>query len=305
MELVQLRLVRQILEAGSLSKASMRLNRAQSVISRQLAALEKECGGRIFYRNGRGVELTELGERILPEVDTILAAARNISGALEPDDGGAGGTVRIGVIPSASLNVISPLHLSLRESHPNIQLHVHEDYSGDLDEQLANKEIDVAVLLRTGIAIAKDDHVIDEWETYVVGLPDAPAVQGDTISFQQLDGIPLLLPSAPNAGRESIDERAIAANVRLNIVVEVGGPHSTRDLLFGGAGYLIAPFAKGTAARMSWVGDAVTSGRLKASRLVDPPLIRTLVVSSASVPRLSTQIVTRQLVKTLQQLANG
>ncbi|MEJ0023294.1 MAG: LysR family transcriptional regulator [Alphaproteobacteria bacterium] len=88
MELAQLHLVKQILETGSLSKTAMRLNRAQSVVSRQLAALERECGGRIFYRNGRGVLLTELGERVLPQIEVILAAAQDIgsSGARLRED---------------------------------------------------------------------------------------------------------------------------------------------------------------------------------------------------------------------------
>jgi hypothetical protein len=34
----------------------------------QLNALERECGGRLFQRTGRGVVLTALGQRVAPKV---------------------------------------------------------------------------------------------------------------------------------------------------------------------------------------------------------------------------------------------
>ncbi len=74
MELIQLKIVKEIFAARSLSKASMRLGKAPSIVSRHLTAFEKECGGRVFHRTGRGVQLTELGEQILPQIDRIIQA---------------------------------------------------------------------------------------------------------------------------------------------------------------------------------------------------------------------------------------
>src|SRR5215467_51764 len=73
-EIIQLKIVKEIYSARSLSKASMRLGKAPSIVSRYLTAFEKECGGRIFHRTGRGVQLTELGEQILPQIDGIIEA---------------------------------------------------------------------------------------------------------------------------------------------------------------------------------------------------------------------------------------
>lgn len=303
MELVQLRLVRQVLEAGSLSKAAMRLNRAQSVVSRQLSALERECGGRIFYRNGRGVLLTEFGERVLPEIDAILDSARRITAPENAGKGAASGIVRLGMIPSVGRNLVQPLFTALRESQPDVRLRVVEGYSGDLDTELEEERLDVAVLLRPGTAIGKDDRVIGHWETYLVGLPGDAAVQQPSIAFASIEGLPLLLPAAPNASRDTIDELAFSAGIKLDIVAEVNAPTPTSRLLYGGAGYLIAPFGAGQAANMSWVGEDVRNGRLRAARIVDPPLTRTLVVSTAAVPRHSAEVVARQIVSSLREIA--
>ncbi len=66
MEFARLKLFIQVAEAGSLSKAAVLLDSVQSAISRQIAALERDCGRRLFDRTGRGVTLTDFGKRVFP-----------------------------------------------------------------------------------------------------------------------------------------------------------------------------------------------------------------------------------------------
>ena len=53
-------------ELGSLTRAALFLDSNQSLLSRQLNALERECGARLFNRTGRGVELSEVGAAPVP-----------------------------------------------------------------------------------------------------------------------------------------------------------------------------------------------------------------------------------------------
>jgi DNA-binding transcriptional LysR family regulator len=62
-------------ELGSLSKVALAYGTSQPHISRQISELEQDCGGRLFQRTGRGVVLTELGQRIAPKVRAWLARA--------------------------------------------------------------------------------------------------------------------------------------------------------------------------------------------------------------------------------------
>ena len=50
----------------------MFLDSNQSLLSRQLNALERECGARLFNRTGRGVELSDVGQRIFPQVKALV-----------------------------------------------------------------------------------------------------------------------------------------------------------------------------------------------------------------------------------------
>ena len=60
-------------ELGSLSKVAVAHGTSQPHISRQITELEQQCGGRLFQRTGRGVVLTELGQRVAPKVRAWLA----------------------------------------------------------------------------------------------------------------------------------------------------------------------------------------------------------------------------------------
>ncbi len=74
MDLKNLRMFTRIAEAGSLTRAAAALGIAQSALSRQLSELEQEFGGRLFFRTGRGVLPTELGESLMPRAQALLEA---------------------------------------------------------------------------------------------------------------------------------------------------------------------------------------------------------------------------------------
>ena len=63
MDLAAVKLFLEVADAGSLSRVAGRRQIVQSHVSRQIADFEADCGGKLFHRTGRGVVLTELGER--------------------------------------------------------------------------------------------------------------------------------------------------------------------------------------------------------------------------------------------------
>ena len=64
-----------IAETGSFSKAAMAHTIAQSALSRRIRDLEADLGVSLFYRNGRGVVVTEAGATFLTRARSILASA--------------------------------------------------------------------------------------------------------------------------------------------------------------------------------------------------------------------------------------
>ncbi|MFX8137427.1 LysR family transcriptional regulator, partial [Acinetobacter baumannii] len=89
-------------ELGSLSKVALAHGTTQPHISRQIAELEQAAGGRLFQRTGRGVVLTELGQRIAPKVRAWLAGTEQLANDIQSSAGKPIGTVRLGIIPSTA-----------------------------------------------------------------------------------------------------------------------------------------------------------------------------------------------------------
>jgi DNA-binding transcriptional LysR family regulator len=72
-----------IAETGSFTKSAIQNNVAQSALSRRIRDLETELGTALFYRNGRGVVLTEAGELFLIRARGILAEREALEGCLQ------------------------------------------------------------------------------------------------------------------------------------------------------------------------------------------------------------------------------
>lgn len=299
MELAQLQLVRQVLEAGSISKAALHLNKAHSLVSRQISALEKECGDRIFYRNGRGVILTEFGESILPQIDLVLSTVGKIAQKAQSD--GIGGKVKVGAIPSIARKLTTPLFTSLREAHPNLILSIQETYSASLEEQLTNGQLDIAIFLRYNHVFTKEDHILGEWDNYLIGAPSHPILQNDTVRFDDLAGIPLLRfpSSASSNSRKLYDSQGVLVETKFKVVAEVGDSDLMIKLATAGIGFMWTCIDPDGFSPLTRIGQHIADGTLKASRIVEPELRRVLVLSTTPTPLPRTQAVVKQIIETL------
>src|SRR6185312_8567703 len=71
---VHLRSFLAIVRYGGYHRAAEALHLTQPAVSRHMRKLEAELGAPLFTRRGRGVELTELGERAAAELGEVLAA---------------------------------------------------------------------------------------------------------------------------------------------------------------------------------------------------------------------------------------
>jgi len=90
-----LRLLNAAAETRSLSAAARRLGISQPTLSRRLRALEDASGARLFDRTPSGLSPTPAGERLIPLVADMAAAAEAVSRAAPSLPETASGTVRI------------------------------------------------------------------------------------------------------------------------------------------------------------------------------------------------------------------
>lgn len=147
MQLSQLRYVVAVAEERRFTRAAARLHVAQPSISSAIAGLERELGAQLFYRDKAEVSLTGAGEVFLPWARQILADCEAGSAAVRDLLGMRRGRLVIGATPSLTTNVLPPVLAAFHQSHPGVELRMHEAGSGDLVERLGSGELDVAVVI--------------------------------------------------------------------------------------------------------------------------------------------------------------
>lgn len=271
MKLNQLVSFLHVAEHGSLAKAAVANDCAESLISRHVAALESEWGDRLFERTGRGMALSDFGRRMLAEVRLALNQVERLGEVARESAGVPAGTVNIGVLPSLSSQLLPALFADLRKHAPGVHLQATEGFSGDLDEQVTNGRLDIAVINRYGAAATRSEEVLGSAETWLIGMPGSALVSNGTVTFKELSGVPLVLPAVPNGLRVMLDHLARRHGVDLHVVMAVGSSNSMKNVARSGLAYTLLP-------RMA-VQEDLDRGTLAAARLVRPNIRRIITLS--------------------------
>lgn len=275
MELKQLRSFVHIAELGSFSRAAVFLSVAQPALSRQIQNLEADLGAKLFYRNGRGVELTTAGRHLINHAKAIIdrsQRARNELLALKEETVGA--TV-LGVPPTVGQFLAAPLVRIFRGRYPSVALRVVEVYSAHIHEWLSSARIDVGLAYDAPRAnrYLVTEHLWDE-NLCLVGPGDGAGGVGPDFPFLDLGDLPLMLPGRPHGLRLLVDTAAAQHDLVLKVDLEVDSLTTTKELVQSGTGYTILPLAA--------VYREVELGRMSARRLSGPPLKRTVVLATVA-----------------------
>jgi DNA-binding transcriptional LysR family regulator len=258
-------------EFGSLSKVALAYGTSQPHISRRISELEQACGGRLFQRTGRGVVLTELGQRITPQVRAWLASSDQLVNDVRASAGTPIGKVRIGSLPSTAHPLVSTLHKRLKQQYPLIQLAVREGQGSQLETWLEDGTVDLAILYRTSPTPKDGDIYLVETSTYLVSAAGDPLTARPTVRFSSLHNLPLVLFCRPNTWRSRLEEISAARKVSLNVALEADSLSlQTHIVSEGGIYALLGPYAVAAASR---------DRRLQSAKLVAPVVTRHIALA--------------------------
>ncbi len=263
-----------VAEMGSLTKAAVVLDTTQSALSLQMGSLERECGDRLFYRTGRGVALTDLGDRLALRARELLRGAELLSQEIRAAAGVAVGEVTIGLLPSISAGLVSLLLREVIAELPLVKLRILEGSNGQLDEWLSEGRLDLAVLYRYGNLLDANEESLCTIDSWLVGPQGDRLTALPEVSFSQLDGLALILPGMPNGLRAAMNLHARRKSIALKVAVEVDSIPTQMGLAAGGFGYAVLGLHAVTA--------ELVGGKLQASRLVGPGIERVVTLATSS-----------------------
>lgn len=245
MDLRQIESFVRVAELGSFTRAAEALGMPQPLLSRHVRQLEVELHQTFLLRNGRGVTLTEAGRVLLEHGRGILhqvALAREELGGVR---GALAGRVSIGLPPSLSKLITVPLTRAFQQRLPNAQLTLTEGFSVVMYEGLRSGRLDMAVLFNTPHTPDLDRLSLHTGPLVLVSSAASVEKHGAKLKARMplsaLAGLPLILPSRPNAFRILIETELVRTGVRPRIALEVDGLYAILDLVREGLGFAILP----------------------------------------------------------------
>lgn len=287
MDIKQLKALVDVATNGSYARTAAIVGVAQSALSRQLSALERGIGGRLFHRTGRGVVLTELGERMLPRARALVADAGAWADAAKGERAQPHGEVTLGVVPVASRGLIASIAAELRNSLPGIRLRAMEGYSGQVEEWLAAGRVEIAIYNRYRRGRVANADALARTEVHLITRRDHRMALRREVAVRSLADIPLALPVRPNSLTSVLTGLAAAQQFELDIRFEAGSTPIIREVMLASDLATISP-------REVFLRE-IASGELSAIPIVRPKILQTtwMSLSSHHPPSDAAKIVAR------------
>jgi DNA-binding transcriptional LysR family regulator len=276
MDIRQFRYFAAVAEHGSFSEAAARLNVAQSALSRQTLALERELGVALFRRHARGVALTDSGNTLLERVRRIFREVEEARIEVVANARLPAGEVMIGTTSTTSRILYGPLAERFARDHPNVRLRFTEGVPYLLLEGLDTGDIDLAVMVdpepRSSLVL---EPLVTE-QVYLIGARPNGSLPAAPCTVHALAGLPLVLLPRPAGSRVKLDRAAAEAGIALDVRYEVANVDVAKDFVARGLGLGLLPHS-------SVMGD-IEAGRYRAVAIDGIAITRTLVHRADRIP---------------------
>lgn len=243
MDIRQLHYFREIVKQASISKAAEVLHIAQPPLSQLLKKLETELGTTLIHRYRKKWELTETGELLYQHAEQMLMQMQDVKQRIQEIEQGTSGTMHIGVSSACSNMLIDYISI-YRTQFPNVKISIINGDSEDLLKRLENRELDLALLLRTRNSEQYDIKILKR-QSYVLVVPTSwsPSFPSQQATIEQIAQFPLIMLAAMEG--HSFYEDLLKAfdehHVKPNIIIECKDITMVVTLVSKGLGLSIIP----------------------------------------------------------------
>ncbi len=178
----------------SFHAAARQLHATQPAISARIAALESELGVKLFIRDTGGTRLTSRGQQLLPYAQQLVDICREMKSQIS-EEVPETGSIKVGIADTLAYLWVGPLLSHWREQFPLIEFEIAVDISTNLQHQLEQHELDLALMVARDHSASIVTQPLcsypQSWVAAPLVLEQNPGLS-DTVSLQQLAKAPVL-----------------------------------------------------------------------------------------------------------------
>jgi LysR family transcriptional activator of nhaA len=232
-----------VVTAGSITAACEKLHLAQPTISGQLTVFEQAIGEKLFYKQGRKLQLTDTGHIVFNYADEIFALGRDLGNTLKGLPTGRALRLSIGIADALPKLVVYRLMQPVFQLPEQVKIYCYEDKVERLLSDITLQRIDL-VLSDTPLTSSSNvnifNHLLGESAVTVFANSELAAIYRPNFP-RSLSGAPFLLPTNNTALRRSLDQWFDNENIRPNIQAEIEDSALIKTFGKGGMGLFVAP----------------------------------------------------------------
>lgn len=198
-------------------------------------------GEKLFRRSGRGLGLTEAGERVVNYAEEIFSLGQELMDRARQQPASRPTLLQIGIADSLpKLVVYRILKPVFNLSYP-VQPVCREGKSPDLLSQLAAFRLDIVLADEPApSSVRAYNHLLGEFGVSFCAVPPL-AVRLRKDFPASLNGAPALLPTANNALRRSLEKWFHIEKIRPRLIAEFEDAALTNMAAVDGLGFVVVP----------------------------------------------------------------
>lgn len=210
-----------VAKENSLTKAAEKLFISQQALSKNISALEKMLGIKLFVRSEKGMELTKVGEQIFPVAQSLLSKIYShekiISGIIERNKD----TLSLLFEHSFMAFVLQPCFLSKIGDFRTISQTAGSYPKCERD--LLNEKFDLALVQKPRIVSDQLEYVhITSGRPVILMNKNHYLAKNDFIHISDLKNVPQILPEAGQNAMKQYIENCIEEGFYPNVVMTSG-----------------------------------------------------------------------------------
>tara|TARA_B100000530_G_scaffold176526_1_gene111527 strand:+ start:278 stop:1159 length:882 start_codon:yes stop_codon:yes gene_type:complete len=219
MEIKNLEIILALDSEKHFNRAAEKLNISQPALSMKLKSLENEIGIKLVKRGKNYIGLTSEGEVLKERFKNIVKEYSNIKQLSSELKNNLTGNLRIGVIPTALLDVSFLLNNFVKK-FKNVKLEVFSMSSNEIDKNLHDFKLDLGISYLENEPILGVEKIPLYKETYYLISKNKDLKDLKKIKWQECGNLDLCLISKENQFRRILDSIFKENNVSPNVLIE-------------------------------------------------------------------------------------
>ena len=228
----------EVVKYKNISKTAESMYISQSAITQSIQKLENMLGGKVFYRNKNGVELTEEGKNLYEYIKDSIETMSNAENIFSKYINLEKGKIRIGGGNSLLSYLIFEPFLKFTKKYPNVDVTISSGITDVLMQKLANGELDIVALnLPFKDKKYSNIEIIPLKRSTFCFFASKDYIKKHPIkNIKEVENNTLILPKAPSSKKKILDDFCDKENIDLIANYEVSSSSIMKRLVLNDIG---------------------------------------------------------------------